>query len=162
MSAILSECGSYRYRLERQVAPMFITKPVMFIGINPSTADAENDDATVRKLIGFTQRWGYSSFILGNVFAWRSTDVRQLPERCKAIGPDNYRTLKAMMEEAACIVPCWGNTNKVPKTHRCQFEVVCAMLLIAEKPVRIFGRTNRGDPLHPLLLPYSTEMQTWP
>ena len=49
-----------------------------FFGVNPSTADASSDDSTVRKWRGFTQRWGGSRFIVGNVFAYRSTDVRQL------------------------------------------------------------------------------------
>lgn len=161
MSAIISECGRYRYRLERQVAPMFVTKPVMFIGVNPSTADALTDDATIRKMIGFTQRWGYSSFMVGNVFAWRSTDVKQLPDRSLAVGPENMHHLRAMLDEAACVIPCWGDTHKVPKTHRVQFEIVRALLQLTDTPVKCFGYTNGNDPLHPLMLAYSTEMRDW-
>ena len=75
-SAIISHCGKYRYRLDRTVSD---SGPVYaFFGVNPSTADASVDDATVRKWRGFVQRWGGSRFIVGNVFAYRSTDVRQL------------------------------------------------------------------------------------
>ena len=76
MNAVISNCGMYRYRLDRTVSdsgPVFA-----FFGVNPSTADASSDDSTVRKWRGFTQRWGGSRFIVGNVFAYRSTDVRQL------------------------------------------------------------------------------------
>ena len=75
-SAIISHCGKYRYRLDRMVSD---SGPVYaFFGVNPSTADASVDDATVRKWRGFVQRWGGSRFIVGNAFAYRSTDVRQL------------------------------------------------------------------------------------
>jgi hypothetical protein len=77
VNAIISPCGLYRYRLERTVA---MTGPVYaFFGVNPSTADASIDDATVRKWIGFTKKWGGSRFIVGNVFAYRSTDSPTAP-----------------------------------------------------------------------------------
>ena len=75
-SAIISHCGKYRYRLDRMVSD---SGPVYaFFGVNPSTADASVDDATVRKWRGFVQRWGGSRFIVGNVFAYRATDVKEL------------------------------------------------------------------------------------
>ena len=75
-SAIISHCGKYRYRLDRMVSD---SGPVYaFFGVNPSTADASVDDATVRKWRGFVQRWGGSRFIVGNVFAYRATDVNEL------------------------------------------------------------------------------------
>lgn len=162
MSAVISECGQYRYRLDRVVDPMFQKRSVMFIGVNPSTADATQDDATIRKMAGFTRLWGYSSFIVGNVFAYRSTDVRQLPDSViDAVGPENMAHLRAMMKECHLIVPCWGNTGKVNKMIRGQFGVMRAFLQFAEQPVSYFGVTLSGDPLHPLMLAYSTKLQTW-
>ena len=76
MNAVISNCGMYRYRLDRMVSD---SGPVYaFFGVNPSTADASVDDATVRKWRGFVQRWGGSRFIVGNVFAYRATDVNEL------------------------------------------------------------------------------------
>jgi Uncharacterized protein conserved in bacteria len=163
MSAVLSECGKYRYELERQIAPLLNDwhKPVVFIGVNPSTADADTDDATIRKMSGFTLRWGFTRFMVGNVFAYRSTDVTQLPARHDAVGPENMGHLHSMIQNAAFVVPCWGNTNKVPKSHRVQFTIVRTLLQVHQVPVRIFGLTNGGDPLHPLMLSYDTPLQEW-
>ena len=164
MSAILSPCEQYRYRLERQVAPLLNDhhKPVLFIGVNPSTADALADDATIRKMSGFVMRWGFTRFMVGNVFAWRSTDVRQLPNHHVAVGPDNMQHIKAMLGECAFVVPCWGDIGKVHPLFRVQFTIMRAMLKVHDVPVRIFGKTNGGDPLHPLMLSYNTELQEWP
>lgn len=162
MSATLSECGQYRYRLDRQVAPLLVTKPVLFIGINPSTADAEDDDATIRKMIGFVSRWGYSSFLVGNVFAYRATDVRELaavPD--PSGGTENINHLTAMIDECEFVVPCWGNESKVPRRLHAHFHIVRTMLRLYQKPVYTFGLTQSGDPKHPLMLPYTTELVRW-
>ena len=75
MSAVISPCGQYRYRPERDVPMDGLT--FAFFGVNPSTADATLDDATVRKWIGFTKVNGGRRLIVGNVFAVRSTDVHE-------------------------------------------------------------------------------------
>ena len=80
-SAIISHCGTYRYRLDRMVSD---SGPVYaFFGVNPSTADASVDDATVRKWRGFVQRWGGSRFIVGNVFAYRATGIARQQWRAR-------------------------------------------------------------------------------
>jgi len=163
MSAIISACGRYRYELHRDVPILWKTAPLMFIGVNPSTADAETDDATIRKMRGFAVRLGYSEFMVGNVFAWRATDVRELAtvERHAVVGFDNPRHLSAMMARAGMIIPCWGDTNKVPKSLHGQFTIMRTALTMCGKPVRIFGLTNGGDPLHPLMLSYETQLKEW-
>ena len=164
MSAVISECAQYRFRLDRQVAPLRITKPVLFIGINPSTADAEENDATIRKMIGFTSRWGYSDLMVGNIFPYRATDVRELASIPHGTGTGaltNRDHLNAMIDECAFIVPCWGNANKVPGHLRPYIHMVRTMIRLSQKPVRIFGLTRSGDPMHPLMLPYSTTLKEW-
>ncbi|MGM3851662.1 DUF1643 domain-containing protein, partial [Salmonella sp. NW36] len=74
MSAIISKCGMYRYRLERDVQPEGLV--FGYFGVNGSTATATEDDHTVRKWIGFTKVNGGRRFIVGNAFAFRATDVR--------------------------------------------------------------------------------------
>lgn len=157
MSAILSPCGLYRYRLERTVG---MDGPVYaFFGINPSTADASVDDATVRKWIGFSKRWGASRFIVGNVFAYRATDVRTLASVDDPHGPEIGDHITDIISEADILVPCWGNTSKVPPALQDYFDILMDALASSGKPVRHFGLTKAGDPKHPLMLGYDTQLQ---
>lgn len=161
MSAVISPCGLYRYRLERTVA---MTGPVYaFFGINPSTADASLDDATVRKWIGFTKVWGGSRFMVGNVWPLRSTDVRALSRatRWLDIGRENQRHILAMAAEADILVPCWGDRAKVPRVMHNELDELRALLLGTGKPVMHFGLTKGGDPKHPLMLSYDTPLTPW-
>lgn len=159
MSAILSPCKKYRYRLDRTVA---MTGPVYaFFGVNPSTADASLDDATVRKWIGFCKRLGGSRFIVGNVFAYRATDVRELAAIDDPHGPDIGDHITDIINEADILVPCWGNTAKVPPTLQSFFDVLMDALTSSGKPVMHFGLTKSGDPKHPLMLGYSTPLDYW-
>lgn len=157
MSAVLSLCRSYRYRLERDVAmegPVFA-----FFGVNPSTAHETLDDATVRKWRGFVQRWGGSRFIVGNVFAYRSTDVKALRTVQQPVGPENFAHLERIVADADVLVPCWGDRTKVPRTLHHHIDKTLAFLLAQGKPVRTFGLTKGGDPLHPLMLGYDTVLK---
>lgn len=154
MSAILSDCGTYRYRLERTVA---MSGPVYaFFGVNPSTADAMLDDATVRKWSGFVKRWGGSRFIVGNVFAYRATDVRALAKADDPHGPENDDHLWRIVADADVLVPCWGSRTKLPPNLRSRPGLLLSALRGAGKPVEIFGWTNDQDPKHPLMLGYDT------
>jgi hypothetical protein len=159
VSAILSPCGLYRYRLERNVGG---TGPVYaFFGINPSTADASVDDATVRKWIGFTKVWGASRFIVGNAFAYRATDVRELANVEDPFGEDIGEHVTDIIQDADILVPCWGNTTKVPPRLQSTFDVLLDALRSSGKPVKHFGLTKAGDPKHPLMLAYTTKLTLW-
>ena len=158
MSAIISPCGQYRYRLEREVGMDGLT--FAYFGVNPSTADATIDDATVRKWIGFTKVNGGRRFIVGNVFAYRATDVRAL-YTVEPIGLQNNAHLMQIAEAADILVPCWGDRGKVPAHLRSRFDDVLAMLMECGKPVKAFGLTKGGDPKHPLMLGYDTPLIDW-
>lgn len=158
MSAIISDCGVYRYRLEREIDMFAVGPTYAFIGVNPSTADASIDDHTVRKWRGFVSRWGGSRFIVGNVFAYRATDVRELASADDPIGPDNFTHLMRIGFEADILVPCWGNRDKLPKQLRTKCDWAMDVLNGFGKPVMCFGRTKGGDPLHPLTLGYDTPL----
>ena len=156
MNAVISNCGMYRYRLDRTVSD---SGPVLAsFGVNPSTADASDDDATVRKWRGFVDRWGGSRFIVGNAFAYRSTDVRQLATVEDAFGDLIGEYITNIINEADILVPCWGNTSKVPPSLRYAFGELMDALLSSGKPVKCFGLTASGDPRHPLMLGYSTPL----
>lgn len=159
MSAVLSDDGLFRYRLEREVAESGAA--YAFFGVNPSTADAEVDDATVRKWRGFVSRWGGSRFIVGNVFAFLATDVRALASAVDPIGRRNNDHLAQIIADADILVPCWGNRSKVPPALRSNFRWMLQTLHASGKPVMAFGKSKTGDPLHPLMLGYATPLTAW-
>lgn len=161
-SAVLSDCGLYRYRLDREVCePYEGSKVFAFFGVNPSTADATLDDATVRKWWGFTLRNGGHRFIIGNVFSYRATDVRHLAGPIEPKGPDHHAHLHGIIREADVLVPCWGNSGKVPPRLRQSIDDLLLSLTLSGKPVMHFGFTKSGDPKHPLMLGYSTPLIPW-
>ena len=160
-SAVLSACEKYRYRLDRRKDRQGPT--VAFFGVNPSTADEMAEDATTRKWHGFCERNGWGRYIVGNVFAYRSTDVSELGRTLFPIGQDNYTHVREIVAEADIIVPCWGNRGKVPRHLHDIFDAFESVIRIAadKKPILVFGITNSGDPKHPLMLGYDTKMQPW-
>lgn len=163
MTAIISPCGLYRYRLERDLAPKMLDAPTLLVVmVNPSTADAEKDDATIRKLIGFGSRWSMGRLIVGNLFAYRSTDVRALATASDPVGPENDTHLLEMMREADRLVVAWGPKGKLPRRLRTRYRRVLEMAhLVSRRPMSIGKPAKDGHPRHPLMLAYSTELQPW-
>ena len=154
--AIISECGLYRYRLDRWIQETGCV--FAYFGVNASTADADSEDQTTRKWRGFTLRNGGSRYIAANPFAFRATDVRELAKVSDPVGPENARYLREIIAEADVLVPCWGNTSKVPKHLRHHFDELRDLLIGSGKSVKTFGLTSAGDPKHPLTLSYSTPL----
>lgn len=165
MSAIISKCGRYRYRLERDVQEKGLV--FAYIGINPSTADASIDDATVRKWKGFALANGCSRFLVGNIFAFRATDVGELKTAIDPIGEENARHLREIFNDADIIIPCWGSRTKIPKNLRSNIDAMVWTLFhqtvvsLTSKPLKVFGFTKSGDPMHPQMLAYSTKLIDW-
>lgn len=159
-AAELSSCGTYRYRLEREWGDGLGTI-YGFIGVNPSTADADVEDATTRKWEGFVRRWGGDGYLVANLFAYRATDVRELGRVDDPHGPENGVHLRRLLEDADVIVPCWGGRGKLPAMLRPHVTYTLAWLRAGRggKPVKHLGLTNGGDPKHPLMLPYSTQLE---
>lgn len=158
-NAIISLCGKYRYRLERDLGGDGPTAAIIMV--NPSTADHTVDDQTIRKLIGFGRRFGWGKIIVGNKFAFRATDVKQLKFQADPIGPENDRHLEEILLAAQVHVVAWGNLTKLPKPLRGRYKQI---LELAEKHriwLRCFGMALDGDPLHPLTIGYDRELVRW-
>lgn len=159
MSAIISDCGRYRYRLERDGLGDGQTTVIM---VNPSTADAERDDATIRKLRGFGERYRWGKIVVGNLFAYRATDVRELRSAPDPVGPENDSHLMDMLREADRFVVAWGPAAKLPKRLRTRFRRVLEIgAFVSRQPLSIGKPAKDGHPCHPLMLPYSLELQPW-
>jgi hypothetical protein len=158
-SAVMSACGRYRYRLERDGPGEGRTVVIM---VNPSTADAEEDDATIRKVKGFGRHNGWGRIIVGNLFAFRATDVRELGKVTNPVGPDNDGHLRGMMDEADRVVFAWGRISKIPKNWRYRWRNVRDVALSAGKQPLCIGETTAcGHPPHPLILAYETPIVPW-
>jgi hypothetical protein len=156
LSAVFSACGRYRHRLDRDVQLFGVV--AVLIGVNPSTAGAQQNDHTVAKEIGFSKLHGWSRIIKVNVFDWIATDVRELAHVAQPASLQNHRFVSAAVDEADILVPCWGDRAKVPRVLHSEIQAMQALLRAQGKPTICFGRTAGGDPRHPLMLSYETEL----
>lgn len=158
-SAIISDCGLYRYRLERH--GLSGAGAVAWIMVNPSTADANADDATIRKVIGFTERLGGGWATVGNLFAYRATDVRELRTADDPRGPENDAHLRRIMSEAPLVIAAWGPAAKLPPDRRKRWRTVAMIARELGVTLQCLGTAQDGQPRHPLMLTYSTPLQPW-
>ncbi len=147
-NAAMSYCGRYRYLLTRQIGPGLAT--ATFVMLNPSTADATNDDPTVRRCIGFARRWGCGRLRVLNLFALRATNPAQIRRVADPVGPENrdwfVRALANVQDGP--VICAWG----VHGEHMGQDRVVLGWLAeIGAEPMAL-GTTKRGHPKHPLYL----------
>lgn len=156
-SATISPCGTYRYRLDRGIGDRLVA----FLMVNPSTADAEFDDATIRKVRGFARRIGYQRFAVGNLFAYRATDIGALRDCPDPVGPENDLHLTALIAEAELVVVAWGPKAKLPTRLRSRWPIVPEMARTAGKRLHCLGTAADGQPLHPLMLAYSSPLMEW-
>lgn len=139
-SAVISDCGHYRYVL-RRVWDESKTL-ILFIALNPSTADGEKDDNTSRVCINYAKRWGYGGLLLGNLFAYRSTEREKLYGAADPVGPDNDGWLKELRDEAGAVVCAWGRAGGYRHRDR-------AVLSFLHQPYCL-TKLKSGYPGHPL------------
>lgn len=158
-TAVLSPCETWRYRLDRWIGGKGPVAAIL--GVNPSTATAEIDDQTIRKDMGFGQRLGWSRIIKGNKFAFRAMDIRALRDAGDPIGPNNDEYLRQIMTEADLVVAAWGPLAKLPKHLRTRWRRVVTISQETGKPLWCWGTAQDGQPLHPLMLAYATELVPW-
>jgi len=161
MSAIISDCGLYRYRLERDLGALTGGKTIAFIMVNPSTADAETDDPTIRKVKGFAQRMGASRVIVGNLFAFRATDVKALNTAADPVGPYGGSYLRNIMREADIVVVAWGASAKLPPRLRSRWMQVVELAETYGIPLMCLGTAKDGHPLHPCMIGYERPVVEW-
>lgn len=149
--AELSEDGRYRYWLSRRLS--MGERTVLFVGLNPSTADASQDDPTIRRCVGFARQWGFDWLFMGNVCAYRSTDPKALMRVDDPVGPNNQEALKWMAHRADLIVAAWGKNRLNCYAH------TLAGWILSLPQTRTLGVNGDGTPKHPLYLKATTELQ---
>src|SRR5262245_2535132 len=105
-SADISSDGVYRYSLSRRLSHG--DRAVLFVGLNPSTADGATDDPTIRRCVGFARSWGFDWLLMGNLYALRSTDPKGLMRVEDPIGPKNQGKLRNLTRRTELVVAAWG------------------------------------------------------
>jgi hypothetical protein len=148
--AEFDETGRYRYVLRRRwgAEPRY----VLWCALNPSTADAEQDDPTIRRELAFARAWGFQAFVKVNLFALRSTDPDVLRWHRDPIGPGNDAAIAQAAAGAALVVAAWGAFPLARKRAE-------AVLPLLGPEVWCLGRTKDGAPRHPLYLPASAQLE---
>lgn len=150
--AVISTCGRYRYLLTRQIKQLEdnqTDKICLFIMLNPSTADANVNDPTIRKCIKFALREKCTRLHVVNLFPFRATNPRKL--RSKAVAPiggdhNNYLIVRGEILKSDLIIVAWG--NNLP--YVTPVYQVADFLRDAEKQAYCFELTLNGNPKHPL------------
>lgn len=116
----------------------------MWIGLNPSTADEQQLDPTLRRIRGFSAAWGYTSFVMTNLFAFRATRPDDMKATKDAIGPENDAALLSWAERCDLVIAAWG----VHGSHLGREATVRGLL--SKNRVRCLGLTKSKAPRHPL------------
>jgi len=145
-SAVITNCGEYRYALTRSAIGCIVTSPpAVFIMLNPSTADATIDDPTIRRCRGFAKLWGCNGIVVVNLYALRSTKPEALWNHPNPIGPENDEWIRRYAFESSVVVCAWGVNAKIDRA-----ESVAKMLIDAGIQLMCLGKTTTGAPRHPL------------
>lgn len=141
-----AEAERYRYTLRREIPGLGFEGTVLFVMLNPSTADDNVDDPTIRRCVSFATRWGFARLEVGNLYALRSTDPASLFASDDPVGRDNDRHLEAMAGRATEIIVAWGATRH-PFPKRAQ-DVLRRLEFHCR--ANCLGQTKQLHPRHPL------------
>lgn len=157
-AAVFDPAREYRYLLTRIWDPT--RPPAVFVMLNPSTADAMDDDPTIRRLAGpngFARRMGAGGLVVVNLFALRSTDPRALRHHPDPVGPLNDAFIRQATTNASAVVVAWGAAGV---EHERGPRVTDAL---AGRGVALqcLGTTSTGQPRHPLYLPKDAVLETY-
>jgi hypothetical protein len=162
--AEISECGRYRYVLWRRWDK---AKPRLgFIMLNPSTADANVDDATIRVCMGRARRMGYGGIRVTNLFAFRTKSPEEMKAAADPFGDAHGRRefwLSQVQDSEfggikPIVIAAWGDDGAYRDAERKALTVICY-----DMGHRLYhlGLTKAGHPKHPLRIPYAVEPQLW-
>lgn len=159
-SAIISGCGLYRYELRRTWDAAL--PPMLMIMLNPSTADAERDDPTIRRCVRRAQAEGFGSLVVVNLGAFRATNPKDWMAAIDPVGPGGFKYLHQAMKEVSeregKLVAAWGNHG----AHRGLAAFLVAECAIAGFTLYCLGVTKSGAPRHPLYISRSQALMPFP
>lgn len=151
-----SPCGKYRYILVHSwqkfgnafvpSSPAVGDKLIMWIGLNPSAANEQQLDPTLRRIRWFSHEWGFRSFVMTNLFAYRATMPRDMVLQSDPVGPSNDLMLVNAAASSELVVACWG-------THGSHLGRDASVLKLINAPLYCLGINADSSPRHPLYVP---------
>jgi hypothetical protein len=179
--ASISKCGQFRYLLWREWRgthdpknwtwwggvdgkgdPLGEPKPLVFVMLNPSTADGTLDDPTIRRCVGFAKAWKYERLEVVNLYAYRATFPTELLRRQnrheEIIGPDNIDHVRKAGAGAGKVICAWGAHVEDLGVDHC--DTVRGWM--GDPKCFHLGLTKNGQPKHPLRLAGATIPQVLP
>jgi len=159
-SAVLSADGLYRYSLVRRWAHDG-RPPAQFIMLNPSTADADIDDPTIRRCVGFARALDTAGIVVVNLYAYRATKPADLWKAADPVGPDANVHIASVASRAAStgapLIAAWG-ANARPDRVAEVLRIIAAHGAV----LTALGVTKAAAPRHPLYLPATARPEPWP
>jgi hypothetical protein len=154
-SAGFDKTGQYRYWLQREWDDQ--QPAIALIMLNPSRADHQQDDPTLRRCIGLAQQWQYGRLTVVNLFAYCTASPQVLKTVPNPVGQDNDVQIVQACESAELIVLAWGNWGDLHGRDR----DVLALLVPYRDRLYCVGRNRTGQPRHPLYVPRQTPLCRW-
>jgi hypothetical protein len=153
--AVISECGQFRYLLRRTWEA---NRPrALFVMLNPSTADAEIDDATIRSCIRLSKGLSYGSFEVVNLFGFRATDPANLAKAPDPVGPHNDGSIERAVARCDVAICAWG-AHPMAESRA---GPVRNMIRLQRPAAFCLGKTKSGAPKHPLYIKSGTPLETY-
>ena len=155
--ACFSPCRVWRYTLWRRWEECDLSRMCVFVCLNPSTADETKNDPTVTRCINFSKAWGFSGFVMLNLFGFRATDPKEMKAAADPVGPENDSAIEAVCRQAGRVVFAWGTDG----LHQSRCHHVTDLLdSIGVKPMYLV-KTLTHQPGHPLYVRADTVPKPW-
>lgn len=157
-----SPCRAYRYTWN--LVWDATAHPCAFIGLNPSTADEQGPDPTVRRCVTYARDWGYGQLLMLNAFAWRETDRLAMKRHPAPVSPPDdpnandraiRRAVARVIDAKGVVVAAWGSDG----AHLGRSAVLATLL--RAWPIHCLTLTSSGEPGHPLYLRKTLQPQLW-
>lgn len=153
-SAIFDETKKYRYVLTRQWGNN--KNFVNFVLLNPSTADENLDDPTIKACIRFANNWGYDGIWVTNLFAFRATKPHDLIQCSSPVGNQNNKYLEKYSKKSKMVIIAWGNHGNFLNRDK---EVI--KILSKIKNLYCIDITTKGNPKHLLYINRNTKYKKY-
>jgi len=146
----------YRYYLQRNFKKN-AKNLLVFIMLNPSTANEQYNDPTVERCQNHALNKNYDGMIILNIFAYRTTNPKQLLQTKNPIGEKNNQTIINTIKKHQNIICAWGNHGKILNRS----NEIKKILKKHRKKTQAFEITKQNEPKHPLYIPYNKKLKQY-